>query len=170
MVEPSGFPVRYRRKNGIRQLSSPIVSPKRVPLSWTIVPTSAFCFAASLSLLLLVASGCGDNEAKPAEDVSSPDAQLSESPDANPPTPPDKPAVNIQFVGAANLSDESKSTLADVIESIQGSVVQIVVGGGSGSGFIVDEGGLARIHRRSGSGQHSKAARRCSSESGIMVL
>ena len=29
---------------------------------------------------------------------------------------------------------------------------------------------LARIHRRSGSGQRSKAARRCSSESGIMVL
>ena len=28
----------------------------------------------------------------------------------------------------------------------------------------------ARIHRRSGSGQRSKAARRCSSESGIMVL
>ena len=56
--------------------------------------------------------------------------------------PPDNPVVNVQFVGAADLSDESKSSLADVIESIQASVVQIVVGGGSGSGFIVSEDGL----------------------------
>ena len=39
-----------------------------------------------------------------------------------------------------------------------------------GLGFGSNRDGLARIHRRSGSGQHSKAARRCSSESGIMVL
>ena len=62
--------------------------------------------------------------------------------DANTPAPPDKPVVNIQFVGAADLSDESKSSLADVIESIQASVVQIIAGGRSGSGFIVGTDGL----------------------------
>ena len=62
--------------------------------------------------------------------------------DTNTPTPPDQPVVNIQFVGAADLSDESKSSLADVIESIQASVVQIIAGGSSGSGFIVGTDGL----------------------------
>ena len=50
--------------------------------------------------------------------------------------------VNIQFVGAADLSDESKSSLADLIELVQSGVVQITTGDGSGSGFIVDADGL----------------------------
>ena len=41
------------------------------------------------------------------------------------PTTSDRPALNIQFIGAADLSDESKSSLADLIESIQAGVVQI---------------------------------------------
>ena len=105
-------------------------------MSRTVVATAA------ITLLVLAATGCGDDAAEPAEPLPSPDTSASESPDTNTPAPPDKPAVNIQFVGAADLSDESKSTLADVIESIQASVVQVVVSGGSGSGFIVSEDGL----------------------------
>ena len=56
--------------------------------------------------------------------------------------PSDEPVLSIQLVGAADLSDESKSSLADVIESIQGGVVQIIAGGSSGSGFIVSKEGL----------------------------
>ena len=58
------------------------------------------------------------------------------------PVPPDAPVLNIQFVGATDLSDEKKSSLADLIASIQAGVVQIVTGGGSGSGFIIDASGL----------------------------
>ena len=58
------------------------------------------------------------------------------------PLPPDAPVLNIQFVGATDLSDERKSSLADLIASIQAGVVQIVTGGGSGSGFIIDASGL----------------------------
>ena len=56
--------------------------------------------------------------------------------------PSEEPVLNIQFVGATDLSDESKSSLADVIESIQASVVQIIAGRSSGSGFIVGKDGL----------------------------
>ena len=106
--------------------------------------------ATVITLLILVAIGCGDDAAEPAEILPSPNTSASELPDTNPtrqpdtstPVPPDKPVVNVQFVGAADLSDESKSSLADVIESIQASVVQIVAGGSSGSGFIVGTNGL----------------------------
>ena len=50
--------------------------------------------------------------------------------------------VNVQFVGGDDLSDEGKSSLADLIERIQGSVVQIEAGGGNGSGFIISSDGL----------------------------
>ena len=56
--------------------------------------------------------------------------------------PPDAPVLNIQFVGATDLSDERKSSLADLIASIQAGVVQIVTASGSGSGFIIDASGL----------------------------
>ena len=52
------------------------------------------------------------------------------------------PALNIQFVGADDLSGESKSTLADLIAGIQAGVVRITTGAGSGSGFIIHEDGL----------------------------
>ena len=57
-------------------------------------------------------------------------------------TPSEEPVSNIHLVGAADLSDESRSSLADVIESIRDSVVQIITGGSSGSGFIIREDGL----------------------------
>ena len=75
--------------------------------------------------------------------------------DATTPHPPDKPVVNIQFIGGDDLSDESKASLADVIESIQASVVQIVVGSGSGSGFIVDEDGLVVTNAHVVAGERS---------------
>ena len=50
--------------------------------------------------------------------------------------------LNIRFVGAADLSDQSKSSLAEVIERIQEGVVQVTAGSGGGSGFIIDESGV----------------------------
>ena len=96
---------------------------------------------ATVSLLMLIAVGCADNSAV-AEPLPSPNTGASESPDTSTSAPPDKPAFNIQLVGAADLSDESRSSLADVIESIQDSVVQIITGGSSGSGFVIREDGL----------------------------
>ncbi len=57
-------------------------------------------------------------------------------------TPRPTSAPSIQFIGAADLSDESKSSLAELIERIQEGVVQIATDSGSGSGFIVDPNGL----------------------------
>ena len=60
----------------------------------------------------------------------------------NTPEPPLTPVLNIQFVGApADLSDQRKSSLADLIESVQAGVVQITTDGGSGSGFILTADG-----------------------------
>ena len=50
--------------------------------------------------------------------------------------------LNIRFVGAADLTDQSKSSLAEVVERIQEGVVQVTAGSGSGSGFIIDESGV----------------------------
>ena len=62
--------------------------------------------------------------------------------DADSPSSQGKSELNIRFVGAADLSDQSKSSLAEVIERIQEGVVQVTAGSGSGSGFIVDESGV----------------------------
>ena len=60
----------------------------------------------------------------------------------DPPSSTGSSELNIRFVGAADLSDQRKSSLAEVIEGIQGGVVQVAAGSGSGSGFIIDESGV----------------------------
>ena len=67
---------------------------------------------ATVALLLFVAGGCGDETGE--SDASEPETADS---------PVDAPVVNIQFVGAADLSDESKSSLAELVERIQAGVV-----------------------------------------------
>lgn len=47
------------------------------------------------------------------------------------------PARSSWFTGGEDLSDDRRSSLADLIERIQGGVVEIATGGGSGSGFII---------------------------------
>ena len=67
----------------------------------------------------------------------------AEAPPTSTPEPPPRPVLNIQFNGApADLSDQRKSSLADLIESVQAGVVQITTSGGSGSGFILTADGL----------------------------
>ena len=57
-------------------------------------------------------------------------------------SPPGTSELDLRFVGAADLSDRSKSSLAEIVERIQEGVVQVSAGGGSGSGFIIDESGV----------------------------
>lgn len=64
------------------------------------------------------------------------------SPADNSPASTDAPAPIVNLIGAADLSDEGKSTLAELIERIRLGVVQITAGSGNGSGFIVGADGL----------------------------
>ena len=48
----------------------------------------------------------------------------------------------IQLIGAAELSDEKRSSLAELIENIEAGVVQVTAGRSSGSGFIIKASGL----------------------------
>ena len=73
----------------------------------------------------------------------------------NTPTSTERPALNIQFIGAADLSDESKLSLADLIESIQAGVVQITTSSGSASGFIISSDGLVITSEHVVSGESS---------------
>ncbi len=52
------------------------------------------------------------------------------------------PSLNVQVIGDAAMSGESKATLAELVERIQAGVVQITAGSASASGFIVDASGL----------------------------
>ena len=114
-------------------------------------PLVAAVAIAALALLLLIAAACGGDPGQRADPLPSPAAPPTVMPPTNTPTPPPTstpepppaPVLNIQFVGAPeDLSDERKSSLADLIESVQAGVVQITTGGGSGSGFILTADGL----------------------------
>ena len=104
--------------------------------------------------LLVFASGCDDDPSESAQSIPPP-MRTPESPVATTPMPPATPVVNIQFFGATDLSDESKSSLADLIERIQSGVVHITTGSGSGSGFIVDARGLIITNEHVVSGEAS---------------
>ena len=59
------------------------------------------------------------------------------------PTPIPPPSdTRINFIGAEFMSGESRASLADMIAAIEASVVQVVSGSGSGSGFIISTDGL----------------------------
>ena len=60
----------------------------------------------------------------------------------NTPSSTNPSGLTIRFAGAAGLSDQAKSSLAEVIERIQEGVVQVTASLSSGSGFIIDESGV----------------------------
>lgn len=101
-----------------------------------LVPLFAW-IAVTTTTLLILASACSDS-------AESPSRTAAPAPDTPTPAPDGAlpPNVNIQFVGGEDLSDDRKSSLADIIERIQGGVVEIATGSGSGSGFIISADGM----------------------------
>ena len=101
-------------------------------------------------VVMLMLPACGDGP--PPDAIGLPtntpypdNLSTSPQPDTSPEPEPEvasRPVPNVQFVGAADLSDEGKLSLADLIERIESGVVQVVVESGGGSGFIIDPGGL----------------------------
>ena len=90
-------------------------------------------------LVILIIACSDDTQSSPFLQEPLPVAPASDTPVPDGELPP---VVNVQFVGGDDLSDESRSSLADLIERIQDGVVQIDAGGGSGSGFIISSDGL----------------------------
>ena len=102
---------------------------------------------AAFALLLLFAAGCGDDAGQRVQSLPSPAAPPTVAPPTNtpepPPNTPEHPCAQHPVRRRArDLSDERKSSLADLIESVQAGVVQITTSGGSGSGFILTADGL----------------------------
>ena len=104
-------------------------------------PSSWIVASIVVAAALVIVAGCGDEPGERVESIPSP-TRTPEAPVATTPVSSATPVVNIQFFGAADLSEESKSSLADLIERIQLGVVQITTGSGGGSGFIIDSAGL----------------------------
>ena len=118
--------------------------------------SSQFCRLLFLSIILIgVAAACADEPKQSPESLPPKRGNTPAPPATNTPPPSDRPALNIQFIGAADLSDESKSSLADLIETIQAGVVQVTTGDGSGSGFIITADGLAITNEHVVSGEGS---------------
>ncbi len=100
------------------------------PIAYTILIISITAL-----VILTACNNSTDNQSPVAEFATAvPDQPASQN------TP--KPIVNIQFVGGEGLSDNRKLSLAELIEHIQGGVVQITVGGRGGSGVIINTDGL----------------------------
>ena len=50
--------------------------------------------------------------------------------------------LNIRYAGVTDLSNQSRSSLAEVVQRTQGGVVKVTADSRSGSGFIIDEAGI----------------------------
>ena len=86
--------------------------------------------------LLLSTSACSENQSALSDSQqSNADATAPNSRDSSQP-------ITIQFIGGDDLSDEGRLSLADLVERIQASVVQIETASGNGTGFIISADGI----------------------------
>lgn len=111
----------------------------------------------AVTALIAVAMGCGGDTGGAAQIQPSPTLTAA-PPNTSAPAAPDTPGppvVNIQFIGAEDLSDDSKASLAEIIERIQAGVAQITTSRGSGSGFVIDANGLVVTNEHVVSGESS---------------
>ncbi len=86
--------------------------------------------------LLLSTLACSENQSTFSDSQqSNTDATAPNSRDSSQP-------ITIQFIGGDDLSDEGRLSLADLVERIQASVVQIETASGNGTGFIISADGI----------------------------
>ena len=104
-------------------------------------------------LCILVVIGCSNATSTVAidqdQDTEQPVRTLipTQTPTSTPvpsatPVHPTAPQLNINILGAEDLSGESQASIAELVASIQTSVVQVVVGQSGGSGFIISQDGI----------------------------
>ena len=92
----------------------------------------------AVSVVLLVVSACSETQqvqpaSLPNTSTATPIPTVTQTP---------VPGLSINIVGAEVLSGGEQASLAELVANIQPSVVQIVAGISSGSGFIVSADGL----------------------------
>ena len=106
------------------------------------VSSLGVCVAITATMVILLAMACSDG----SRNALTPQEALPVAPSTDTPSSTQNgeqpPVVNVQFVGGDDLSEENKLSLADLIERIQGAVVQLDTGVGGGSGFIMSADGL----------------------------
>ena len=89
-----------------------------------------------MAMLLIVTSACSETQG------TRPDSESSNAESTKTDSPNSSQAITIQFVGGEDLSDEGRLSLADLVERIQSSVVQIETVSGNGTGFIISADGI----------------------------
>ena len=121
----------------------------------------------AISMLLIVVSGCTDDTTDKTTTLSPTRTPIPS--DISTPVPLDTPVPSVTSTseaidtptanGSDDIPSESESSLADLVEGIQPSVVQVIAGTSSGSGFIIDAEGTVITNEHVISGESNLVIR-----------